>query len=330
MAEWFFPSRSVNHDRTYSDKDFAGFYKNIFRDGVCAAIGQALKVKVSPSGGMRIIVSSGAAILQGYQYQLTDEVALQIPVASTTSSRTDSIVIRHDKSARKIYAAVKANSTAVERSDMVHEIQLATIKIPRNASSVLAEYITDKRADGEVCGYATPFERLSVSGLENQYKAMLDRIADESKLKSDGITDRAYSDFNNWFLGVKNLMGVDAAGKLTNQLKEITPDNLLVTVNHEQDGYPVLDHVIYWSYGIGTVELGKQPPGVPFDGTAPEDILFKAVYPSRQFIEIRTPLNVALTYPKIEQIDSKTYKVTEGVHAFIFYFKTDINFKTSI
>ncbi|MEA1130429.1 hypothetical protein U8M77_27485, partial [Klebsiella pneumoniae] len=74
------------------------------------------------------------------------------------------------------YIAVKKGNVTVERTPDVFEIQLATVKVPRNSTAITADLITDKRPDEKVCGYSTPFENVSVSGIEKQYEEMLKQV----------------------------------------------------------------------------------------------------------------------------------------------------------
>lgn len=307
MAQKYFPMLSIDGDRAYSDKDFAEYYKMLFQDGVAIAAGDALKIKESASGGMRVVLSGGMAIMQGFQYINTDDLTVTVPVASTTQDRTDSVVIRHDTNAREIFVAVKKGDVTVERTDLVWELQLATIIVPRNAVNIPAEYITDKRADETVCGYSSPFENVNVSGLEDQYNALLETAYSNFVDNSTASLDASQSQFQAWFNNLQNQLTANQATNLQNQIDNIKAENELITIDHNLGIYPRIE-CLYWEYGLGTVPLEEQPLGISWDGTAPETVNIvsvKAEYPDSNTVVVSVPLNRVLNSPTITQIENK-------------------------
>ncbi|MGB4610917.1 MAG: hypothetical protein WBH77_09895 [Saccharofermentanales bacterium] len=212
MAEKYFPMLSIDGDRAYSDKDFANFFTMIFRDGVFISSGQGLRVRANPSGGMSVLIGTGQALLRGYQYANTTEMNVSIGVASSMQNRTDSIVIQHNVANREIKIVVKQGDITVERSDGIWELQLARIYVPKNTSSITADLITDRRAESSVCGYSTPFEEVSIAGIEEQYTAL----------------------FDAWFQNLQDQLDDNQAGNLQNQIT-----NLSATVNSNKESSDV-------------------------------------------------------------------------------------------
>jgi hypothetical protein len=319
MAQWAFPFADNNGDRVYSDADFALFYDNLFTNGVIATIGNALRVTESATSGMRVIVKSGAAILNGRQYLNSEDVAINVPVASTTQNRTDSVILRLDIPARDITLAYKQGDTTVRQDEEIYELQLATINVDSNTANILNRNITDKRSDESVCGYSTPYEELSVSGLEQQYHSMLQQVFDEFVANADNnqldleqlLTDQQAL-FQTWLSGLQDELDSNQAGNLQNQINQLTADNQVVSITHNLGKYPDVQ-VLYWEYGLGTVPLDEQPEGISFDGTAPETIPVKVVYPSRKRLQVQVPIDYAMTNPSIKQIENNEYILTEGI-----------------
>ena len=307
MSQHYFPMLSIDGDRAYSDKDFAKYYEMLFLDGVAIASGDGLRIKESASGGMRVVISSGQAIMRGYQYVNTEDLAIQVPVASTTQNRTDSVVVRHDVTAREIRVVVKQGDVTVERTELVWELQLATIFVPRNAVNIPQEYITDKRADRTVCGYASPFEDVNVSGLEDQYNALLETAYNNFVADSTASLDTSQSQFQDWFDNLQNQLDENQAANLQNQIDNIKAENELITIEHNLGIYPRIE-CLYWEYGLGTVPLEEQPAGISWDGTAPETVNIvsvKAEYPDSNTVVVSVPLNRVLENPTITQIENK-------------------------
>lgn len=318
MAQWAFPFADNNGDRVYSDADFALFYDNLFTNGVIATIGNALRVTESATSGMRVIVKSGAAILNGRQYLNSEDVAINVPVASTTQNRTDSVILRLDIPARDITLAYKQGDTTVRQDEEIYELQLATISVDSNTVNIFNRNITDKRPDKTVCGYSSPYEELSVSGLEQQYQSMLQLIFDEFSTKANNnqldleqlLTDQQAL-FQNWFENLQDELDSNQATNLQNQIDSLTANNQIVEITHNLERYPDVQ-ILYWEYGLGTVPLEEQPEDISWDGTAPEMIPAKTVHPSRKKMQINVPSAYALTNPNIKVISRNEYLLTEG------------------
>lgn len=318
MAQWSFPMPDVNGDRMYSDDDFARFYDHLFTNGVFLTVGNALQVIAATSTSMNIIVKDGAAIINGRQYFNSEDLAIEVPVASSTQNRVDSVVLRLDIVERQITLAYKQASVNVERTSEIWELQLATINVPANSVSVSGSQITDKRSDKTVCGYSSPYEKVSVSGLEQQYQSMLQQMFDEFVSNADNnqldleqlLTDQQAL-FQNWLSNLQDELDENQAANLQNQIDGLTADNQIVTINHNRGYYPNVQ-LLYWEYGLGTVPLEEQPEGIPWDGTAPETIPIKVKHPSSNTTTIEVPVDYVMTNPVIRQAEGAFY-LQEGI-----------------
>lgn len=189
---------SGTYDRTYNAEDFASYFSKFIGNGVFANPSDGLKV--SAQSGLKVTVKAGSAYIDGYYYELTENKTLTIQVNSSSYVQTDSVVIRLDKTNRKMSLELKRNDTSVSKTSTVKELQLATIKKGIGVSSVSAADITDKRPYNEVCGFVTGVvQQIRTSDLFSQFTAM----------------------FNEWFDGIKGKLGQDVATSLQNQINEI-------------------------------------------------------------------------------------------------------------
>lgn len=321
MAQWSFPFPDVNGDREYSDDDFALFYDHLFTNGVFLTVGNALQVTAASSASMNVIVKNGAAIINGRQYFNSDVLAIEVPIASSTQNRVDSVVLRMDITARQITLAYKQASVSVERTSEIWELQLATISVPANSVSVSGSQITDKRSDESVCGYSSPYEKVSVSGLEQQYQAMLQQIFET--FESDAATNQSNLEqlltdqqalFQNWLSNLQNQLDENQAGNLQNQIDKLTANNEIIEIDHDLGRYPNVQG-LYWEYGLGTVPLEEQPEGISWDGTSPETIDFKAYHDSSKSVRIHVPINYAMTSPVVTELAENEYLLVDGVRS---------------
>ena len=186
------------YDRTYNAEDFASYFSKFISNGVFVEPTNGLKV--SAQSGLKVTVKAGSAYIDGYYYELTEDKTLTVQVNSSSYVQTDSVVIRLNKTNRKISLELKNNSTSVSNTSTVKELQLATIKKSVGASSISASDITDKRPYNEVCGFVTGVvQQISTSDLFSQFTSM----------------------FNEWFNGIKGQLSGDVATSLQNQINEI-------------------------------------------------------------------------------------------------------------
>lgn len=221
MGEWSFPFQSSNRDRAYSDADFAQYYANFFTTGIIATIGTGLQVKQTTQPSMNIVLGMGAANIKGRHYLNTSEKNFVIPVPSTTQERTDSIVIRLSLTDRTILSVYKENSTQVVQTDDIFELQLCTIKVPANATSISQANITDKRSDKNVCGFSTPFAELNVGDLMAQYEAQVQEWFDQAQVNVNNLIQNYDQQFQDWFKNLKDQLDDNQAANLQNQIDAI-------------------------------------------------------------------------------------------------------------
>ena len=315
MAQWSFPFSSLEDDRKYSDEDFAKFYENLFSNGVMMIAGESLRVTSSVNNGMTITVLSGGAVINGRQFYNTEAAALPVPVASTTTDRTDSVVVRLDLFTREIGLVYKQGDVTVLRQDTTWEIQLARIFVPRNAAGVTPENITDKRADKSVCGYSSPYREVPVSGLEEQYQDMLQTIfdgfkdqAEENQTDLETLLSGQQTMFQDWFLNLQNQLDDNQAANLQNQISKLTADKQVFAINHGLKAYPQV-LVTAWNGGLGTVGIGEPN----WTGSVPETIPAKIGYPSWNEIEVSVPVDYQMIEPTITETEPNSWLLAEGM-----------------
>lgn len=321
MAQWSFPFADNSGDRVYGDADFALFYKNLFKNGVIATVGNALRVEQASGGGMNVVVKSGAAVINGRQYFNTDDLAISVPVASTTQNRMDSVVVRLDTGSRAINLAYKQGNTAVQQDDVVYELQLAVINVGSNTVNIFNANITDKRSDNSVCGYSSPYEKVSVSGLEQQYQSLLEQsfnqfeaLADDNQLNLEQLLTDQQATFQTWLANLQNQLDDNQVGNLQNQLDELKPTEQIFNVKHNLGYYPNVQ-LLFWQYGLGTAPLDEQPIDVSWDGEAPHTIQFQVEHIGRNELNIKVPIHNKMSNPVITEISNYEFMLVEGINS---------------
>jgi len=164
QEKYGFFNSTAEDERSYDSADMAAAFHALASSGVAAADG-CLEVTAEGST-MRTLIGYGAALVQGYYYQLKDDGGGVMAFAHTTEaelSRIDRIVLRLDLAARTVTvekrigtAASTPEAPALTRDDETWELSLAQVMIRAGAEEILASDITDEREDDDVCGLIAP------------------------------------------------------------------------------------------------------------------------------------------------------------------------------
>lgn len=196
-----------SYDRAYLASSFAAYFASFIGNGVFANKLNTLQVIAGTN--MTIKVKSGQGWINGYWYENTDDLTLTIQNADGILDRYDSVVLQLSFIDRTIRTIVKTGSVSskaqppqVVRNSDYYELQLAYIYIPKGATSILQQRITDKRADSSVCGFVTGV----VDQIDtNEFYTQLDGFIQDYINKS-GDT---YNDFKQFLDNLKELGSTD-------------------------------------------------------------------------------------------------------------------------
>lgn len=187
MAEISSFFNNVNGDRKYDAETFALYFKKFLSSGVYHQNNQPA-LKVTAGTGLKTIIETGSAFLEGYMYQNTENIILSHDAADATNPRIDRIVLRLDRnvSVRAINAFVKKGTPAsnpvppsLQRDDFIYEVSLAQVRI--NAGSTSITSVTDERYNSSVCGLVSSLISIPTDDFKKQWE--------------------------NWFNGIKNQIG---------------------------------------------------------------------------------------------------------------------------
>ena len=148
---------SSGGDRVYSATDFAAYFGKLVSNGIFYASGTNLQV--TPGSGMALSVAAGSAWINGYSYENTDSLTLNLATASGVNPRIDRVVVRFSAVERRIYLAVLTGTPAetptapaLTRSNDTYEIGLADILVPKGSVTISALSIADTRLSTALCG----------------------------------------------------------------------------------------------------------------------------------------------------------------------------------
>ena len=196
------------YDRVYMAEDYARYFSSFIGNGVFPTPSTNLQV-VANGTTMVISLKAGKGWINGYFYENTDDLTLNVAIADGVLNRIDRVVLRLDFINREIKAYIKKGSfatspvapTLVRNSDM-YELGLADIKINKGVTKIVQADITDLRQNNTYCGL--------VAGVVQQ-------------IDTTNLFAQFQSTFDLWFEHVKGQLSTDAAGNLQSQIDLIQP-----------------------------------------------------------------------------------------------------------
>ena len=213
MAQRYGFFNSVNNDRVYDASDVANFLSKFFTNGVFNN-----SLAVSSNDNMTVSVAIGSANINGYAYENTEVLILDIDEADSTLSRIDSVICRLDLTNRQITTmilqgnyATTPSQPSITRTGTIYDLRLANISVPAGATRITADMITDTRFGSDCGNVVGTVQQIDTTDVFNQYETY----------------------FNNWFKTLEDELSENQAGNLQNQINNL---NNLVNENDAKVG----------------------------------------------------------------------------------------------
>jgi hypothetical protein len=148
---------SSGGDRVYNASDFAAYFGKLVSNGIFYAT--ATNLQVIAATGMKVAVQAGSAWINGYAYENTDTLELELATASGVNPRIDRMVVRWSAVNREIRLAILTGVAAASpvapeltRTNDVYELGIADIAVAKGTVAITAGSITDTRLHTSLCG----------------------------------------------------------------------------------------------------------------------------------------------------------------------------------
>lgn len=233
MAQKYGFFNSVNSDRVYDASDVAKFLSKFFTNGVFNNT-----LQVTANDNMTVSVSTGSANINGYVYENTDTLTLDIDEADGTLNRIDSVVIRLDLTNRQITAMILEGEYAntpsqpnIVRSGSIYDLRLANILVETGTTRIITSLITDTRLSDDCGNVVSTVQYLSTEEIFVQYQKW----------------------FESWFANLQDQLDDNQAGHLQNEIdttntnanRLLTALGLATNTYDSTSTYAVGDLVIY-------------------------------------------------------------------------------------
>ncbi|SHJ25276.1 hypothetical protein SAMN02745163_01568 [Clostridium cavendishii DSM 21758] len=163
-----------NGDQEYGQDEFSRYFDNIYESGVSINEdnNMTLQVNKCDSG---VQVDKGFSIIKGF-YLYNDSIKNIGILKDSNYDRIDRVIIRLNLNSKKVSIDVKKGIPSsnpevpsLQRDNLVYELSLAQIKVPKNGEMV----IVDERYKKELCGAIRPknlteFNSM-IEGFTNQF-----------------------------------------------------------------------------------------------------------------------------------------------------------------
>lgn len=199
----FFDSHLLDdgtYDRLYGSIDFATLFGMFFTNGVF--VNPTTNLQVVAKEGLTLTVKAGRAFIDGYWYELTEDMDINIGVNTTSYTVNTTIVCVLDRTNRVVEIKVKNNvlDTLPVNDGAIHELVLAVVKVGVGITEITNADITDTRFNNNYCGVVKgTVEQIDTTNLFAQFT----------------------SAFNEWFETIKGSLDDDVAGNLLNSISEL-------------------------------------------------------------------------------------------------------------
>lgn len=223
-----FDSYMVNgkYDREYHADDFARYFRSFISSGMFMK--KSSNLQVIANGDMSVTLKPGNMIIDGYRYENTDDIIIQLDPADGVLDRIDRVSITWSKEDRDISCTVQKGVPSYEpvpqecrrTSDYLDYVS-ADILVAAGAIKITQKDITDQRLNSEVCGLALPFTELDTSTLNAKLQEYYDRVMRENDEWKQDEKDK----FTTWFENIKGQLEGDVAANLQNQIGTLSELN---------------------------------------------------------------------------------------------------------
>lgn len=245
----FFNAKLVNgqYDRVYVAEQFAAYFASFIGNGVFG--GTSSQLQVVANDNMTVTIAPGKAWINGWWFSSTENHIETVELADGVLNRIDCVVLRWDNTERNMYFKVlkgaPSNSPsrpALTRNSDYYDLALCYINVNRGVSKIRQQDITDTRLDNTVCGIVTGVvKQADTTDIFRQYEDFFDSFktgktkefsewVDSVKAEMRRFFDNNGTEFNSWFMNLKNRLDNMPVTSIQRQIDKINSD-VIVTLS---------------------------------------------------------------------------------------------------
>lgn len=245
------------YDRTYNSDQISEMFEGLVTSGVYESVDDALIVKANT--GMTVTVGAGRAVMSSAKW-LRNDSALSITLAAAhlTLARYSAIVIREEKSNRKITIVEKAGAAATSPEKPVmtnnylyEEKCLAYVYVGAGVNTINQMNIQDTRANGNLCGWVTGLvKQVDTTQLFLQYQDAYDKQL--ASMIQWQATQKAA--FDAWYSTLTEQLQISTYIKKFSKSVETTAEQGIFTLDMTGYTYEATDVIFVTVNGLSLVQ----------------------------------------------------------------------------
>ena len=188
-------SSQMEPDRQYAANIFRRYFRKFLSNGVYFGdynnYGEN-SMKVTSDGGMNIKVAKGAGLIEGADFENTEErtITLERPVSG---NRLDRIIVQFNTSldTRNTKLIVKQGNgitpASLQRDNNIYEICLAEVTV-KATTNITSTDIVDKRPNSELCGIVNSLISIDGEELYEEFQNYINELTNDIAFKSQANT----------------------------------------------------------------------------------------------------------------------------------------------
>ena len=169
------------YDKEYVADDFARYFRAFISSGIFMK--EPTNLQVIANGDMTVTLKPGKMIIEGYRYDNTADIIIDIDPADGVLGRIDRVSATWSQEDRDIHYTLQKGTPSYtpiapecRRSEEYKDYVVADIYVAAGAIKIQQQNITDQRLNSDVCGLDTPFTDLNTDAIFTQYQAAVNEF----------------------------------------------------------------------------------------------------------------------------------------------------------
>lgn len=191
------------YDKEYVADDFARYFRAFISSGIFMK--DPTNLQVIANGDMTVTLKPGKMIIEGYRYDNTADIIIDIDPADGVLGRIDRVSATWSQEDRDIHYTLQKGTPSYEpvapacrRSEEYKDYVVADIYVAAGAIKIQQQNITDQRLNSDVCGLATPFTDLNTDAIFTQYQDAVNEFLKFADTCIDGtVVGKIEADLKN-------------------------------------------------------------------------------------------------------------------------------------
>ena len=200
-------------DREYVADDFARYFRAFISSGTFMK--QSTNLQVIANGDMTVTLKPGSMIIDGYRYDVTSDIIIQLDPADGISNRIDRISATFSREDRDIHYTLQKGEFSYNptpptcrRTADCKDYVLADIYVEAGAISIKQKDITDQRLNSEVCGLAIAFSEIDTTTIFLQFTEWFHYVRQQGELDIDtlinNLTDKSREKYDLYLTDLRD------------------------------------------------------------------------------------------------------------------------------